>query len=569
VVQRYGDRYEVTRHLGTGGMASVFLAFDPRLERFVAIKVLHPDYASDETSVKRFRREVVAAARINDPRIVGVFDSGSENGTYYIVMEYVQGRTLREVLDHEAPLPAHRATELTAEVCQALQVAHSEGIVHRDVKPSNIFVTTPTKIGDFGIARAVSEKDQTVTQTGTVIGTAAYLAPEQAQGLPVDLRSDLYSLTVLLYEMLTGEVPFKGDTPVTVAYKHVNEEPKPPSLANSILSKEIDAFVMKGLAKNPDDRWQTADEMERALQNLLRRDRRIVRAPDAKTVQMETVVDPTLMLGKDEADADESNHPAGAGQESGVDPSRPRDGLLTPASVGPATEFERAAVSAVDAESRDVGRDLSLIRTELAQLRRDIQDLSLRLGERIGKKLEKIGLEIGRLRTTFAAAVEVLSVPLLRPVAGPVVTTRSATLELAERLNLRVSPQKRRSYVRPAVEKLKQLIAPLWLGVVIVTASLSLEPINRQAGFEVITIPGIEKDIPVALVFALVLGLITYSVPGFLLWIFGLWVRSTRVFVPMLLGTLFVYIWLVVQTDVSIDGRDLLSSILQDFRQLI
>lgn len=270
--RRYGDRYEVSRELGSGGMAEVYLARDDQLGRNIALKVMHPEYARDRSFIERFRREAQAAARLNDPRVVSIYDWGSDDGTYYIVMEYVDGRTLREILQQDGRIEPDRAAEIAADICGALHLAHEQGIVHRDVKTGNIIVTQgrQTKVTDFGIARAATETGQTVTQTGTVIGTAAYLSPEQAQGMSVDGRSDIYSAAVVLYEMLTGEVPFKGDTPVAIAYKHVTEYPRPPSSINPGLPEELDAIVMKGLAKNPDNRYQTAEEMAGDLRSFLR-----------------------------------------------------------------------------------------------------------------------------------------------------------------------------------------------------------------------------------------------------------------------------------------------------------
>lgn len=265
--RRYGGRYQVTSPIASGGMAEVFLARDQLLDRPVALKVLHPEYARDRAFIERFRREARAAASLNDPRIVSIFDWGSDDGTYYIVMEYVQGRSLREIIETEGPLPQEQAVEIASDVCAALHFAHQHGIVHRDIKPANIAITPgrQTKVMDFGIARQSHDSGQTVTQTGTVIGTAAYLSPEQAQGLPVDARSDVYSAGVVLYEMLTGEVPFKGDTAVAVAYKHVKENPVPPSRLNREVTPDLDAVVMKALAKGPQNRYQTADEMRADL----------------------------------------------------------------------------------------------------------------------------------------------------------------------------------------------------------------------------------------------------------------------------------------------------------------
>ncbi|MGH2705762.1 MAG: Stk1 family PASTA domain-containing Ser/Thr kinase [Actinomycetota bacterium] len=267
----YGGRYEVTGRVASGGMAEVFVARDRLLGRSVAVKVLHPEFARDRSFIERFRREAQAAASLNDPRVVSIYDWGSDDGTYYIVMEYVQGRSLRDIIEAEGPLPPEQAADIAADVCAALDFAHRHGIVHRDVKPANIMITPSgqTKVTDFGIARQSLDPGQTVTQTGTVIGTASYLSPEQAQGMPVDARSDVYSVGVVLYEMLTREVPFKADTPVAVAYKHVKEDPVPPSRLNPQVTPELDAIALRAMAKNPDNRYLSAEEMRLDLERAL------------------------------------------------------------------------------------------------------------------------------------------------------------------------------------------------------------------------------------------------------------------------------------------------------------
>lgn len=253
-------------------MAEVFVARDALLDRLVALKLMHPEFTGNEQFVQRFRREAQAAASLNDPRIVCVYDWGSEGGAYFIVMEYVQGETLGDVIRASGPLPISDAVRIAGDVCGALHVAHQNGIVHRDVKPANIAIDRhgQTKVMDFGIARAATAGAQNVTQTGMVIGTASYFSPEQAQGQPVDPRSDVYSVGVILYEMLTGRVPFRGESPVAVAYKHVSEDPPLPRSIARDIPPQLEAVVMKALSKNPENRYQTAEDMQRDLTRILR-----------------------------------------------------------------------------------------------------------------------------------------------------------------------------------------------------------------------------------------------------------------------------------------------------------
>ena len=264
-----GDRYALGEILGRGGMAEVRQATDARLGREVAVKVLRADLARDPLFHARFRREAQAAASLDAACIVAVYDTGEDaDGVPWIVMELVEGRTLREVLRTEGRLLPQRALEVVADVCAALDVAHAAGIVHRDIKPANVMLTSAgeVKVMDFGIARAAGSSTSDMTQTAAVIGTAAYLSPEQARGEHVDARSDLYSTGCLLYELLTGTPPFVGDSPVAVAYQHVREDPVPPSAYDSTLSPDVDAVVLKAMAKNPANRYQSADEMREDLQ---------------------------------------------------------------------------------------------------------------------------------------------------------------------------------------------------------------------------------------------------------------------------------------------------------------
>jgi len=270
-----GGRYEVGEVLGYGGMAEVHRGHDVRLGREVAVKILRSDLARDPTFQNRFRREAQAAAGLNHPAIVAVYDTGEDESadgvTPYIVMEFVEGQTLREILKTEGQLAPSRAMEITAEVCSALDFSHRSGIVHRDIKPGNVMITDTgaVKVMDFGIARALADNAATVTATSSVIGTAQYLSPEQARGESVDARSDVYSTGCLLYELLTGHPPFTGDSPVAVAYQHVRENPQVPSSVQAAVPPALDSIVMKALAKNPLNRYQTAAEMRADLQRAI------------------------------------------------------------------------------------------------------------------------------------------------------------------------------------------------------------------------------------------------------------------------------------------------------------
>jgi eukaryotic-like serine/threonine-protein kinase len=283
-----GGRYQVGELLGYGGMAEVHRGRDLRLGRDVAIKMLRTDLARDDTFQLRFRREAQNAASLNHPAIVAVYDTGEEHGATgetlpYIVMEFVNGRTLKEVLAGEGRLLPRRALDITAEICAALEFSHRHGIIHRDIKPGNVMLTQTgqVKVMDFGIARALASGAATMTQTSAVIGTAQYLSPEQARGESVDARSDVYATGCVLYELLCGQPPFVGDSPVSVAYQHVREDAKPPSQSNRDVSPAIDAVVLKALAKNPLNRYQSAAEMRADL----------LRAAAGRPVYAEPVLD--------------------------------------------------------------------------------------------------------------------------------------------------------------------------------------------------------------------------------------------------------------------------------------
>ena len=275
---RVGGRYELGELLGRGGMAEVRKGTDVRLGRIVAVKRLRTDLASDPTFQARFRREAQSAASLNHPSIASVYDTGEEmssDGTDvsqpYIVMEYVAGRTLREIVREGRKILPERALEITSGVLSALDYSHRAGIIHRDIKPGNVMLTPAgdVKVMDFGIARAVADASSTMTQTAAVIGTAQYLSPEQARGETVDSRSDVYSTGCLLYELLTGRPPFVGESPVSVAYQHVREQAAPPSTLDPELPPEVDAIVMKSLAKPVEDRYQSAAAMRADIERFL------------------------------------------------------------------------------------------------------------------------------------------------------------------------------------------------------------------------------------------------------------------------------------------------------------
>jgi len=267
-----GDRYELDGVVGRGGMAEVYRARDLRLDRTVAIKTLRADLARDQTFQARFRREAQSAASLNNPSIVAVYDTGEDMSTGvpvpFIVMEFVDGRTVRDLLIEGHRLLPERTLEIVSGVLRALEYSHQAGIVHRDIKPGNVMVTRngDIKVMDFGIARAMSDTQATMTQTAQVIGTAQYLSPEQARGERVDARSDLYSTGCLMYELLTGRPPFTGDSPVAIAYQHVRENPIPPSRLDPSLPPWADSIVLKAMAKSPNDRYQSAAEMQADIQ---------------------------------------------------------------------------------------------------------------------------------------------------------------------------------------------------------------------------------------------------------------------------------------------------------------
>jgi eukaryotic-like serine/threonine-protein kinase len=276
------ERYRVLNRLGSGGMADVYCAEDLQLGRNVAVKLLYRRFAEDSEFVERFRREASSAAGLQHPNIVGVFDRGEWDGTYYIAMEYLKGHTLKQLVRDHGAMPPDLAVDITIQVLRAAKFAHKRGVVHRDIKPHNVILDEEgrAKVTDFGIARAGASD---MTETGSIMGTAQYLSPEQAQGQPVSPRSDLYSIGVMLYELLTGKVPFDAESAVTIALKHVSEAPSPPSQLNPAVSPALDAVVLRALEKDPALRFADADEFAAAL--LDARERPTVVA--AREVQLE------------------------------------------------------------------------------------------------------------------------------------------------------------------------------------------------------------------------------------------------------------------------------------------
>ncbi|KAA0918240.1 Stk1 family PASTA domain-containing Ser/Thr kinase [Dietzia sp. ANT_WB102] len=337
-------RYEVGEPLGYGGMSEVRRGRDTVLGRDVAIKIMRPELARDETFYQRFRREAQNSASLNHPSIVAIYDQGEERtadgALPYIVMELVEGDTLRDIVKMDGPMEVERALGVMADVCGALDFSHKKGIVHRDVKPANIMITREgaVKVMDFGIARAISDSSSTLTNTSSVLGTAQYLSPEQARGETVDARSDLYSAGCVLYEMVVGAPPFTGESPVAVAYQHVRESPAPPSSVNPEVSRYVDAVVMQAMAKNPHNRYNTAGEMRTDLITVLTGGR-----PTAPLVMSDDELD-------DDLRPDAPHGFTGAGYGTGPSQWSPSDALTEahalPALSGGAADSGAGAVDA-------------------------------------------------------------------------------------------------------------------------------------------------------------------------------------------------------------------------------
>lgn len=283
------NRYDVVRNLGSGGMGEVFLARDRALDRDVALKVLRSQFAGDRESAERFKREALSAASLSHPNIVQVYDRGdTEDGSSYISMEYVPGGTLKDLIVRDGPLDARTAASYGYQVAEALGAAHAKGVVHRDIKPQNVLISSSghAKVADFGIARAASAASQ--TRTGTVMGTAGYMSPEQALGHPATPKSDLYSLGVVLYEAVTGRLPFTAENPIAVSMKHVNEAPRPPKSLNPAVPDAMNAIILRLLSKDPDGRYTDADALAEDLWRARRGTPPAVAAEEAKTVETPT-----------------------------------------------------------------------------------------------------------------------------------------------------------------------------------------------------------------------------------------------------------------------------------------
>ena len=280
-----GGRYEIINKIGNGGMATVYRATDLVLKRYVAVKILRDEFTTDEEFIRRFETEAQSAARLTHPNIVSIYDVGVDNGVYYIVMELIQGKTLKEIIVEErGPLPWKWSVNVAIQIASALEMAHKNNIIHRDIKPHNIIITEDgiAKVTDFGIAKAVS--NSTITAFGTTIGSVHYFSPEQAKGGYTDAKSDIYSLGVVMYEMLTGKVPFDADTSVSVALKHMQEDPVPPMEINPNIPKAVNDIILKAMQKEPMARYQTATAMLRDLAQALKN-------PDGEFVEKEDLDD--------------------------------------------------------------------------------------------------------------------------------------------------------------------------------------------------------------------------------------------------------------------------------------
>jgi len=394
-------RYQLGALLGYGGMAEVFRGQDVRLGREVAVKVLHADLARDPSFLARFRREAQSAAGLSHPAIVSVYDTGEgvlddvpgSPRLPFIVMEYVEGRTLREVLGAEGRLMPRRATEIVGEICEALEYSHQAGIVHRDIKPANVMITRTgmVKVMDFGIARAVSASSSLETQTAAVTGTAQYLSPEQARGEHVDARSDVYSTGVVLYELLTGRPPFVGDSAVAVAYQHVREDPTPPSQLDPDITPDLDAVVLKAMAKNPANRYDSAAGFGADLARIAA-GRRVAATPVLRHVVPAGSEDLTAVIPAVGARATAGLPTTVLAAAPGRDPRRPSRGLayalLAAAVIGVFIVAALAARSLLDSGSTATGRMPQVVGQRLPDAQRILADAGVGLGQ-VSREFQK------------------------------------------------------------------------------------------------------------------------------------------------------------------------------------
>jgi serine/threonine protein kinase len=307
-----GNRYEIMERIGGGGMAIVYRALDTLLNRSVSIKILRSQFVTDEDFVRRFRREAQAAASLSHPNIVNIYDVGTEGEIYYIVMEYVDGRTLKEIIQERGPLPVEEAIEIAKQICHALQHAHEHNIVHRDIKPHNVLISKEgrVKVTDFGIARAITSN--TMTHTGSVLGSVHYFSPEQARGGITDVKSDIYSLGVVLYEMVTGELPFSGESPITVALKHLQDYFVEPRQLNPKIPQSVENIILKALAKDPHVRYPSSRDMYHDLENALAHPNVPKFVPPSQPDEQKTIQIPALGLHQSPADEGQENKGAKA-----------------------------------------------------------------------------------------------------------------------------------------------------------------------------------------------------------------------------------------------------------------
>ncbi|MBW7459196.1 Stk1 family PASTA domain-containing Ser/Thr kinase, partial [Paenibacillus sepulcri] len=268
-----GGRYEIITRIGGGGMALVYKAHDILLNRKVAVKILRQQFVHDEEFIRRFRREAQSAGALSHPNVVSIYDVGQEDETHYIVMEYVEGHNLNEIIQERAPLQPEEAVRIAIQICDALEHAHHNQIIHRDIKPHNILIgkNGRVKVTDFGIARAVTSS--TITQTGSVLGSVHYFSPEHAKGISTGEKSDLYSLGIVLYQMLTGKLPFLGESPISVALKHLQETFEEPRVVNPYIPQSVENVILRAMRKNPSERYNSADEMLRDLETCLQPER--------------------------------------------------------------------------------------------------------------------------------------------------------------------------------------------------------------------------------------------------------------------------------------------------------